>query len=333
MIASETATATALLVPVGPSPEDVHRLRDLLDSVAHFEPHVRPWIVLDDAPGDRDLASVQADHPQADLVVLANPRDRTRAAARGRTPGLSAAVLRGLQWVRRNVGAAYVLKMDVDALAIGRFQEKLAALFRRHPQAGLVGCIGETCDRAHPRFERVLGMQSFFVTALQMSDAVTADTFGDGKNVVALTDVAGAVQATRDHYEAFQAVRPELSRAIANGLSSHCYCQGGAWALCPLMLERMEAAGYLERPGRWEALPFFGEDVTIAMYAYAVGMEVRDYSNTGEPFGLSYRGLPFTPEQLVEKGYSLIHSVKGDANFEEPDIRRFFAERRRTQVC
>jgi hypothetical protein len=324
---------SAVLIPVGPSAVDLARLRDLLDSVTCLEPAARPCVLIDDARGAQQLNTIAESYPSLDVVVLQNPRDRNRPASRGRTACLAPGVLSGLAWVWANAQVDFVLKLDLDALVIAPFHAAVTSFLQAHSHAGLVGCIGETCDRSHERYQRVLSQTSFFRRALSVANAlrmVGAPAVGallQGRLPRAFT-AGQSIEVLLEQYEAFNTLRPELSRAIENGLRCHRYCQGGAYAIAPVMLDRMAAHGYFERSHLWCLLPFFGEDTVTAMYAHAVGLEVLDFSNIGDVFGVSFSGLPFPPHDLVAKGYAITHSVKSDPRLTEAEIRAFFAARR-----
>ena len=74
------------------------------------------------------------------------------------------------------------------------------------------------------------------------------------------------------------------------------------------------------------------EDVMIGMYARTVGLRSLDFSLPGEPFGNHHRGLAYSPRELVRRGHSLIHSTKGDIDYSEWHIRRYFRARRRSSL-
>ncbi len=48
----------------------------------------------------------------------------------------------------------------------------------------------------------------------------------------------------------------------------------------------------------------------------------------GDAFGVKHVGLPDTPQRLLDRGYSVIHSVKSDARVGEEEIRAFYRQRR-----
>jgi hypothetical protein len=74
------------------------------------------------------------------------------------------------------------------------------------------------------------------------------------------------------------------------------------------------------------------EDVVTAICAYACGFQLLDLNGEGEPFGVSYQGLPASPELLAERGHAVIHSLKRDPAWSEEDIRAFFRSRREVET-
>ena len=67
----------------------------------------------------------------------------------------------------------------------------------------------------------------------------------------------------------------------------------------------------------------------MGMLTRAAGLECADFSLAGQPFGSNYRGLAYSPREMLKRGHSLIHSVKSDPFYSELPLRRFFLSRRR----
>jgi hypothetical protein len=63
----------------------------------------------------------------------------------------------------------------------------------------------------------------------------------------------------------------------------------------------MDGCGAFDRIMQWLPLPFFGEDEVVAMHYYIAGLRLYDYSAPEEPFGISWQGLPFSPEDLQSR--------------------------------
>jgi len=122
-------------------------------------------------------------------------------------------------------------------------------------------------------------------------------------------------------------IRRAILAAQKHGYSLGDNCQGGGYALTMEAIQRMNAAGYLDRPLDWLHTPC-GEDVVVTLYVQAVGLEARDLNDDGDPFGVKYLGLPDTPENLLHRGFGVIHSVKDYGPYREEETRAFFREQR-----
>ncbi len=92
------------------------------------------------------------------------------------------------------------------------------------------------------------------------------------------------------------------------------------------MVDRMKAAGYLDRLEIWMDLPFYGDQI-LQMYVRAVDLRLRAATAPGEPFAVQNRGLPYRLEELVARRHGIIHSVKNDQRYSENEIREFFSRR------
>jgi hypothetical protein len=317
-------SAATLLVLVGPSEHDIDRLTDLLDSVVCYEPDVE-CVLIDDGVDDRTSRIEALAGGRLPATVLRHPR-RGRDAPR--SGALTMGVLTGLAAVQERQDVEFVLKIDLDALVIGPFHQQISAFLRAHPDAGVLGCLGETCDRSVAAFQHCFRRPSPFADALGLLDAWPPERVSERQTIPVVHPVLGAVEVTMEEYHAVRTLGPRWAQAAANGQRTAEYCQGGAYAVSAELLRRMRAASMLDDARVWLPIGFFGEDDVIGMYAFATGLRLYDFSNDREPFGIRWRGLPFPPAELVARGYALIHSVKQDDRYTEADIRAFFAEQR-----
>jgi hypothetical protein len=313
----------AVLVLVGPASDDVARLADLVDSLDIYEPDLL-YVLVDDARGGRSLEPALGPRPRR-VVVLPHPRGQDETPLNG---ALITGVLAGLDWLRGVPDLEFVLKIDLDGLAIAPFRTRINGFLRSHPDAGTIGCRGETCNRAHRLFLNCLRRPSPFAVALEVLDAVSHEASPDAFPRRVAHPAAGTIEVTAEEYAALAALRPVLSRAVANGHHCSDYCQGGAYAMSSVLVRRMEAAGYFEPVAAWLPLASFGEDEVMAMYSYATGLRVYDFSDEGEPFGVSHSRLPFEPECLFQRGHALIHSLLRGRRYDETALRTFFRQRR-----
>jgi hypothetical protein len=309
------------MAPVGPAEEETERISDLLSCVSAFEPDIEHCILIDDSGTDRDLCAILADRSAINVISLPNPR---RGIGRPLQGGLACGILSALAWVYANLSVSFVLKLDTDSLVIAPFSTSVHAAFSHLPDAGVVGVLGRTCNREAPDFGWERNKTPRFLAWLNRLGAAKP-------NSAALPAWAENLRSSRlgaDELESWFAIAPHVQMAVREGYRTLEYAQGGGYAISREMINRMIAAGYLERPEIWAPLPF-GEDVVMGMYTRAVGLRVCDLSDRGQPFGVHWKGLAFSPEELLRRGYSIIHSVKAYQDFSESQIRDYFAQRRR----
>ncbi len=166
----------ALLVLVGDGQSDLEGLADLLRSLECYEPRIARVILVDDARGPRDLTAGPCRGSRLPITVVRHPRLGRTAPKNG---VLSSGVLTGLTSLCGVPDLDFVLKIDVDALVIAPFRERLSDFFRTHPRAGLVGCRGDTCDPAHHRYRACLQRPSPFLRAIEWLDHVPQPPFAN----------------------------------------------------------------------------------------------------------------------------------------------------------
>ncbi|HEY6343886.1 MAG TPA: hypothetical protein VIY49_20515 [Bryobacteraceae bacterium] len=285
----------AVIVPTGPDADELQRLHDFLDSLWSYEHGARLCVVIDDSPYARSV--IPRGKRTCRFVVLRDPFHGQGDPLRGR---LSASLLVGLEYIRRAGGFDFILRADTDALVTGRFREAVGGFLSRHPETGMLGTLGFTCLRSHPHY-------------------------GCEKNAV--SDVVLALDKMRREDPAFLRITAYLCAARNNGYAGKEYCQGGIYALPFRTLERMSYLGCFEHPADWLPLAV-PEDVMMGMLVRAAGLESSDFSRRGEPFGSNWSGLAYAPWGMLRRGHTLIHSLKGDSDYTEWRLRRFFRTHR-----
>jgi hypothetical protein len=303
----------AAVIPVGPGANEPLRVRTVLGSLFAWEPLVEFCVFVEDRDAPCLLESAGLP-PSCRAVTLHNPR---KGRGYGHTGGLCAGILTAFAWLHKHVAVDFVLKLDTDALVVGKFGSAIASLLARWPQTGIVGTIGISCNpemrpTQDPRREPdLLRLQRLLPPALPF-DATISDVRIEGLGLIPIELV-----------QAFEQLRPHVDRAVSNGFRTSEYAQGGAYAVSWEMLRRMAALGYLARPENWIWIPV-GEDMAMTMYATAVGLTLQDASSAGEPFGIHAGGLAYPPQTLLRQGYSIIHSIRGDPRYSECEIVHFF---------
>jgi len=302
----------AVLVLIGPGAREEERLANLLESLWHFESAVSELVLVDDATPQRSFSSLPHP-PDCRVVVLPNPR---KGEGDGWTGGLAAAMLAGLGWIAKNSACDFALKLDTDALVIAPFSAQIAEGFCAHKEAFLLGTCTKTPNRKYD-------LPEDFSTApalkkLQRVFTVWRRTWRPWPR-------AQCTLFGRDR------VRARLIRAaVRHGYRLGMHCQGGAYAVSAGGLRELDKRGIFDDPLLWIWTPC-SEDIALTVSVFACGGQAVDLNGDGEPFGVVSRGLPDTLERVVERGFSILHSVKDFEGWNEAETRAFFRRQRDLQ--
>lgn len=286
----------AVIVPIGPGAEELPRYRDFLDSLWRYEHSPSLCVAIDSSPYARSI--VPRDKRSCRFVTLNAPFRGQGEALKGR---LSASLLKGFEIIRRAGPVDFVLRADTDALITGTFHETISRFLREHPRTGMVGTLGFTCRRDSPHY---------------------------GCEMTSISDVVTALARLPIGAPEFARIESYLRAAWRNGYVGKEYCQGGIYVLPFRTLDGLSNCGCFRHPEDWLRLAV-PEDVMMGMLTRTVGLECTDFSLAGQPFGSNYRGLAYSPHEMLRRGHSLIHSVKSDPCYGEMPLRRFFRSRRR----
>ncbi|MGA2218853.1 MAG: hypothetical protein ABSG51_12245 [Terracidiphilus sp.] len=285
----------AVIVPIGPDAVELRRFHDFLESLWSYEQGASLCVAIDSSPHVRDVKP--RDNRIPDFVTLRRPFGEQGEPLMGR---LSASLLVGFDLIRRAGPFDFVLRADTDALIAGEFRDAVSQFLAGHPQTGMLGTLGFTCDRASPHY---------------------------GCEKTGVSDVVPALEAMPHDSPGSARIEAQLNSAYRNGYVGKEYCQGGIYVLPFRTLERMFQFGCFEYPEDWLPLAV-PEDVMMGMFTRTVGLESTDFSMPGEPFGSNWRGLAYSPEEMLRRGHALIHSVKSDPQYSELELRRFFKSHR-----
>ena len=293
-------TSFAVLVPVGPAPTEIARLADLVDSLVVYEPQVRWVVLIDDAVPGRPLDQGLRLPPGCQAVVLPNPR---RGRGQGWAGGNCSAVIEGLAWIRQNTDCAFALKVDTDTLFIGPFAEQTRRRFAESPDVGMLGSYElDPNGSARPTSSWNPTLKTFLSPVALRGKHIQVTLWGDGRHI-----------------------KEALQKALSNGYQFGEHCQGGGMAMSAELLRLLAREGYLDKPLAW--LPTgLTDDIMMGVLTRSVGMKMADFNHAGEPFGVQHIGLAYAPQDLIDRGYAIIHSIKDHAGRKEEDVRRFFRE-------
>ena len=291
---SARPSSFSVIVPVGPTDGDLVGLEDILWSVlAHAGPHEPHVVLVDDAPAPRGL---QRFWPTAEII-------RTPAWEDRRPDPLTAHVTGTILALGRARGR-FALKLDTDALVIAPFFDQIAVAFDADPTLGVVGAYDRSPDG---------GVRDWSMWPRQIRRTTWPFKLPPRT----------ARARRRLHY------RPQAERAYARAaIAAACrnptyrlgaHCLGGAYAVS----ERL-----LQRAGSWDWRPWaqagLGEDVVVGLLCAAAGLRMQGMVAAGEPFGVKWSGLAAAPAELVERGYSIVHSVKSGEHGSESELRAWF---------
>ena len=279
---------TVIVIPIGP------RLRydyvcDTIDSIVYYLGRDCPIIAVDDSgAGTGDLLC--QDYPT--LTILTAPGGDDWYG------GLYLAISLGMQYAVEHYDFKVLLRIDTDALVIGYNAETEAAhYFEREPQVGQLGSYRFACDGGardfHPPRRRLL----FEIGWWQM------------------------LLAPREHRDR-QCLREIVRRARAAGYEDGEHCMGGATFYSGACLRALAQANLLGR--RELGARRIGEDHLFAALLMSIGFKMADFATGNLPLGVRWRGLPYSPEELVERKKRIIHSTKSWQGRDEEDIRAFF---------
>jgi hypothetical protein len=221
-------------------------------------------------------------------------------------------MLHGYGWLQREARPDLVVKLDTDALVIAPFVDRVAAVLE-DPAVGMAGTFSRHCDgspRDPDRWPFRVRRRRFPVRP-----------FREGG------DASGRLQIRHTLWGDPAILRRRIARARRCGYGYGDHCLGGAYAVPGRFLDRMADRGWFDDWPAWVPLDI-GEDVCIGVYVGAVGLRCLDANQRGEPFGVEYRDLPLPPPELVDAGYAVVHSIKDQDGWTEPEIRAYFQQRR-----
>lgn len=296
------------VIPLGPSEYEIERTQDLLDSLFHYEPEVSAVVLIDDGGTDRKLAEKFRVPPGVGIVSVFNDR---RGRGIGATSGLAAGMLLALRRLRAECGEiSFAVKLDTDALVIAPFAQRLSKRFTARQGSGMAGLFEAHCD----------GTPRDFLKFGKMARKLSAPA------AVWRRPVSRWSFFTLHLWGARATVRRQILTALACGYRAGEFILGGAYAVTGEAIRRMADAGFFDDPQIWLGT-HFSEDAVLSMYVRAVGLELTGMED--DLFGEQQIGLPDSPENLVARGYGIIHSLKGDERFSETELREFFRARRK----
>jgi hypothetical protein len=292
-----------VLIPVGPDKHEISRLHDVLDSLFFFEKdRIGCIVIIDDYPFERSFLKNLSIPLHSKIKILKNPRN---GKSDGSSGGLCCGIIAGLKWFADNASFDFILKLDTDSFVINKFYERVQNRFISDLTIGILGTykfepngnvrITSSWNPSIKTFLRYFALRGrYFQTTL----------FGSGYKVSKI-----------------------LRKAIYHGYQLGDHCQGGGYAIRKELLVAMLKAAILDHPLTWLRTGL-GEDIMMGIISWSLELPPTDYNRNNEVFGVTFSGLAFPPEELIQRGYSIIHSLKRPNFTDEIELRSIFKKKR-----
>lgn len=282
------ACSSLIYVPVGPGTR-FEFLLDTLHSIERFaDPRHRLLLVDDSAEGLG--ARAKEAMPEIDVLVLREPGSDAVYDVNG---GLFVKATRAIRYATTTYSFQALMRLDTDALMCNPGADtKAIELLSSNPRLGMLGSFRTRCDG----YDRAADIPK--IGKLVRRDENSPDE------------------------ELASVMRSLLSEACANG-----YEYG----------EHVLAPGSVMSRGACEALsahPLYGDerfgkaglcdDHIHSMFIRAVGLESGDFACGDLPLGTWSWHIQWSPEELVRRGKSVVHSVRGYGDWNEDVVRAEF---------
>ncbi len=262
-----------VVIPAGPGEAQLEHVARLVDAIARLEPHPPAAIlVVDDQPRRRFPGGV---------TVIDNPR---RGRGIGTLGGTCAGTFAGLAWAHRHHPDAWVLRLDTDADVIGPYAERIERRLR--PDDGILGSCHVTCNGERRDVRRI-----------------AREVKRHARPVWAFRHPPRRPRYVR---RAEPRTRAIIVAARQRGYAPGEHCIAAGCAITPALIAAATQRGWLTHPDRYIDQRL-GDDMLLGAMCRAAGLQLRDATDV---FGIAHRGLPDTPENLVARGFAVVHSVK-----------------------
>ncbi len=275
-------------MPVGPNVEFEY-VRDTIESIYHYTQSSSQVVIADDSEKNFG-ARLQQIYKDLDYTIISGKHGLGYFLYRS----LSQAYLHAFETYHFDV----VLKIDTDALVIGdRPEEDAIRFLKDNPGYGLIGSYKVDCN-GDPR------------------------DFSPHANTLKMQTNGCFLLKNPKIVRGFFLLRSLLKKAKANDYELGEHCQGGAYFFSGLCLRRLYAANLLYR----KELRFaqLSEDAIAALLVKSIGMNLGDFATGSLPVGIRWRGLPGSPEDLMNSGKKIIHSTRFWNTMQEKEIRSYF---------
>lgn len=261
---------------------------DTIESIRHFAPGAR-IIAVDDSLGE--TAADLASHYPITVVPT-----HVHGSFGNLYLNLSAGFIEAL-----NEPFEILIRLDTDALVAGSdFEAKAIERFRRARRIGSLGSFRVGYDR--------IGIRDRTWAKRRLQRFLVANSLIHPRKVAFVLTL--------------------ILRAMPKGYKMGDGIMGGAAVYSHEALVALRDAKLL---GRGElADTGLQEDYSFGLALYAIGYRLDEFGDRDDdlPMGVNWKGLPASPEELLRRGKSLIHSTKFFEDLDEAEIRQRFRSAR-----
>lgn len=242
---------------------------DTLESVQMWFPADHQVVLVDDLTHDGTWEQLQPAAADGRVHLRRNPRHHGWA-------GLSHTLAAAFRWAAAQYDTPFVLKLDSDALITGPgLVDDITAFMDRNPALGMFG-------------RHLINVDGTIKSFAMLTDAVRIEL--------------GRPAGERPWWE------PICEVATDKGWARGENVFGGAYVLTTPCVQAMDAAGYLDPDwDTWRSS--MSEDVYFTMCTVAAGFGRGQFGVPNGPMALAWRGLPCSPAEILERGWSVVHSV------------------------
>lgn len=277
----------AVVIPAGPRDD----ILDTLASVVEYTDPSRVILVIDDTGTPQCGAQIRG--LSDDIAVIFPP-----AKAPGAYGGLWVKLAAGYTWLLERFQPRIILRMDADALILGKGIEAAAEkAFASHPSVGMLG-------------------------------SYRVDPDGNPRDFSPAARILNAEEGLRGlvHPRCRARIRHYARLARQNGYIPGEHALGAAYIHSSQAATHLYRKGWFDEPRLGPAN--LGEDHLMALLTVAAGFQISDFGGPDGPLALRWQGLPAHPSELLAGGKLITHSVRSWGHLTERQIRSIFAEAR-----
>lgn len=287
-----------VVIPVGPNCK-IEFVKDTIESIIHYCLCRYKIILIDDSK--KDICSIlKKDFPELDVIF--------NEQQYGLLGGLYITLSHAFTYALDHYQFKVLLRMDTDALITGfNPQEEAIQMFEKNSKIGIAGFIKRGKE---PRDFAGNAVENYWPMHQITTYALTWRFLSKPRANLAL--------------------RKLLIKALLNGYEMGTNVFGGAYIVSELYLQKLREAKMLPDYGIRKI--YLEEDHIFGLLTKAVDFELGDLETGNLPFGVAWRGLPTSPEELYTRGKKIIHSTKVWKDMSEADIRSFFRDKRSIEI-